>query len=155
MKKLVLAFFIFTITATAFGQTDPKFRKIDSLLNYFTANKKFMGSVSIREKDKVVFEKAYGFADVAAKTKATPATKYKIGSITKMFTAAMIFQLIEEKRLTLDTKLSEYYPQIKNSEKITIGSLLNYKSGITTILKIPNLKRSVIKRRQKKECLTE
>jgi len=89
-----------------------------------------MGSIAIREKNNVVFEKAYGYSDVAAKAKATPVTKYKIGSITNIFTSAIIFQLIEEKKLTLDTKLSQFQPQIKNSDKISIAALLNHKSGI-------------------------
>lgn len=118
------------IAATATAQTDAKFAKIDSLLRYLANNNRFMGSVAIREKDKVVFERAYGFADLENKVKATPTTKYKIGSITKMFTSAVIFQLIEEKKLMLDTKLSTYYPQIPNADKITIGQLLNHHSGI-------------------------
>jgi len=130
MKRIVLTLLIFTLTGAAFGQFNPKFRKIDSLMNYFTANNKFMGSISIREKNNVVFEKAYGYSDVANKVKATPDTKYKIGSITKMFTSAIIFQLIEEKKLSPDTKLSQFYPQLKNADSITISHLLSHKSGI-------------------------
>ncbi len=129
MKKTFLLLLIAT-SVTALAQNETRYKKIDSLLNFFTENNKFMGSVSIRDKDNVVYEKAYGFADLEKNAKATPATKYKIGSITKMFTAAMIFQLIEEKKLTLDTKLSKFYPSIKNGEKITISNLLNHKSGI-------------------------
>lgn len=129
MKKTALSLFAFLLTLSAFAQ-DNKFEKIDALLKYFNENDKFMGSLTIREKDKVVFEKAYGFADLENKVKATPETKYKIGSITKMFTSAIIFQLIEEKKLTLDTKLSKYYPQVKNADSITIDDLLSHKSGI-------------------------
>lgn len=129
MKKLLLALLVI-VTATASAQTDAKFHKIDSLLRYLANNNRFMGSVAIREKNKVVFERAYGYADLENKIKATPATKYKIGSITKMFTSAIIFQLAEEKKLTLDTKLSKYYPKVKNADKITIAQLLNHHSGI-------------------------
>ncbi|RYD89746.1 MAG: class A beta-lactamase-related serine hydrolase, partial [Sphingobacteriales bacterium] len=89
-----------------------------------------MGSVSMSENGKTVFEKAYGYADVANDIKATPATKYKIGSITKMFTATAIFKLVEDKKLTLDTKLSKFYPKVKNADKITINNLLNHSTGI-------------------------
>lgn len=130
MKRLIVSILVLTLGANAFAQADPKFRKIDSLLNYFTANNKFMGSVAIREKGKLAFEKAYGYADAEKKVKATPAYKYKIGSVTKMFTSAIIFQLIEEKKLLLTTTLSNFYPQVKNADKITISDLLNHKSGI-------------------------
>lgn len=131
MKKAFLLLLTVLTTLPAVAQAESsKFEKIDSLLNYLYANNKFMGSVSIREKDKVVFEKAYGFADLKNNVAATEATKYKIGSVTKMFTASVIFQLIEEKKLTLDTKLSEFFPKIKNAEKITISDMMYHKSGI-------------------------
>ena len=130
MKKYLFLLFALTLTLSTQAQKEAKFIKIDSLLSYLAANEKFMGSVAIREKDKVVFEKSYGYADVANRVKANADTKYKIGSITKMFTAATIFRLIEDKKLTLDTKLSEFYPQIKNADSIRISNLLNHSSGI-------------------------
>lgn len=130
MKKNLSALLIICTAATCLAQGEAKYRKLDSLLNYYTTNNKFMGSVSIREKDKVVFEKAYGYVDIENNIKADENTKYKIGSITKMFTAAIVFQLIEEKKLSLDTKLSKFYPDIKNAEVITIKNLLNHTSGV-------------------------
>lgn len=89
-----------------------------------------MGSLAIQENNQIVFEKSYGFADVKNKIKASSDTRYKIGSITKTFTAVVILQLVEEKKLTLDTKLSKFFPTIQNSENITIENLLNHSSGI-------------------------
>lgn len=129
MKKIItLILLSCSIAITA--QQKTRFDKIDSLLVYLNQNNKFMGQVSIREKGNVLFEKAYGYADLDNKLKANENTKYKIGSITKTFTAVMIMQLIEEKKLKLDTKLSKFYPQIQNSEKITIHDLLHQRTGI-------------------------
>jgi len=133
MKRLFLSLFVLATTFSAIAQSEAKYRKIDSLLNHFSRNDKFMGVISIREKGKPVFEKAYGYADVEAKVKATPDTKYKIGSVTKMFTSAMIFQLVDEKKLKLDMKLSDFFPKIKNAEKIKISDLLGHTSGIYNI----------------------
>ena len=130
MKKTFLFLFFMLATVNTFAQAEPKFAKIDELLNHFYTNDVFMGSVCIREKGNVVFEKAYGYADVENNIAATAQTKYKIGSITKMFTAAVVFQLIEEKKLDMDAKLSQFYPEIKNADSITISMLLNHKSGI-------------------------
>ena len=64
MKRLLISLFMLLLAAPAFPQTEgAKLRKIDSLLTYLYENNKFMGSVAIREKGEVVFEKAYGFAD--------------------------------------------------------------------------------------------
>lgn len=129
MKKIIAVLFV-AFSLNSFGQSETKFEKIDSLLTYLASNNKFMGSIAIQESDKVVFEKNYGFADVKNKIKADASTRYKIGSITKMFTSAVIFQLVDEKKLTLDTKLSKFFPSIKNSENISIENLLEHSSGI-------------------------
>lgn len=131
MKKLLL-FFLFGLSSV-FAQTD-KFQKIDSLLNFLYTNNKFMGSLSILEKDKIVFSKAYGLAELSSGKKLDPTTKLKIGSITKTFTATMIMQLVDEKKLSLDTKLSQFYPKVVNADKITIAMLLHHRTGIPDYL---------------------
>lgn len=131
MKKLLLLF-LFGLSSV-FAQTD-KFQKIDSLLNFLHTNNKFMGSLSILEKDKIVFSKAYGLAELSSGKKLDPATKLKIGSITKTFTATMIMQLVDEKKLSLDTKLSQFYPKVVNADKITIAMLLHHRTGIPDFL---------------------
>lgn len=133
MKKTIIAL-LFLVAVNTFGQQKTRFDKIDSLLIYLNQNNKFMGQVSIRENGNILFEKAYGYADVSNSLKANENTKYKIGSITKTFTAVMIMQLIEEKKLKLDTKLSKFYPQVQNSGKITIHDLLHHRTGIIDYL---------------------
>jgi CubicO group peptidase (beta-lactamase class C family) len=127
MKKLAL---ILALTYSLFTVAQDRFTKMDSLLTYLNKNDKFMGSLCIREGENVVFNKAYGFADVDKNISAHRMTKYKIGSVTKTFTAVMIMQLIEEKKLNLQTKLNRFYPKIPNAEKITIYDLLHHRTGI-------------------------
>ncbi len=127
MKKLAL---ILALTYSLFTVAQDRFTKMDSLLTYLNKNDKFMGSLCIREGENVVFNKAYGFADVDKNIAADRMTKYKIGSVTKTFTALMIMQLIEEKKLNLQTKLNRFYPKITNAEKITIYDLLHHRTGI-------------------------
>lgn len=152
MKRI---FLLFTLASTivSFGQSEPKIRKIDSLITYFAANDKFMGSITIREKDKVVFEKAYGYADAENKIPANEQTKYKIGSITKMFTSAIIFQLIEDKKLTLETKLSEYYPKVKNADTITIAQLLGHQTGIYNFTDADDFESYIVTPQTKKQMV--
>lgn len=131
MKK-IFSFVLFLITFSAVAQnaSEQKFRKIDSLLTYLESGNKFMGSIALREGDKIVFAKAYGFLDSATKKKADRDTKYKIASISKVFTSIMTIQLIEEKKLRYEDKLSKFFPKIPNSDKITIEMLLRHRSGI-------------------------
>lgn len=132
MKKYIFTLLLVygSFTSVTAQTADARIPKIDSLLSYFNANNKFMGSVAIQKEDKVILKQAYGYASVEGNIKANTQTKYKIGSVTKMFTSAVIFQLIEEGKLSLDTKLSKYFPEIKNADAITIKNMLNHTSGI-------------------------
>jgi CubicO group peptidase (beta-lactamase class C family) len=148
MKKLLLLF-VFAFSTFAFAQD--KFTKMDSLLNYLYENNKFMGSLTIREGENVVFNEAYGFADVEKNIKADRLTRYKIGSISKTFTAVMIMQLIEEKKLTLQTKLNRFYPKIPNAEKISIYDLLHHRTGIVDFVNQDSTFHKVIDKKHSKE----
>ena len=89
-----------------------------------------MISIALSEKGKKVYARAIGYADLSRQQRADTLTQYHIGSITKMFTATMIFQLIEEGKLGLDTRLDHFFPSLPNSKQITIGLLLNHRSGL-------------------------
>jgi D-alanyl-D-alanine carboxypeptidase len=106
--------------------------KLDSLLTTLSTHNKLMGSVMLSQNGKVVYSKAVGYAqlDGATKVPATADTRYRVGSLTKMFTATMIMQLIEEKKLTLATPLAIFFPQLPNAKTITIDQLLSHRSGL-------------------------
>lgn len=135
MKKIILvcwlAFFAGIVNAQTLVNPE-KVRAIDSLLDYLYKEKRFMGSVCIREHGKPVFNKAYGIIGEKS-NKPVPAntgSKYRIGSISKTYTAVMIMQLAEAKKLSLDDKLSKYFSMIPNADKINIRQLLNHQSGL-------------------------
>ena len=85
MKKQLSILFLFLSVAT-FAQ-EIRFARIDSLLNYLYENDKFMGSLCIRQGDEVVFSEAYGYLETTKGVRANKGTKYKIGSVSKTFTA--------------------------------------------------------------------
>ena len=147
MKKI----FYFVLAFSSFTFAQDKFTRLDSLMNYLYENNKFMGSLTIREGENVVFSQAYGFADVEKKTKADRFTRYKIGSISKTFTAVMVIQLIEEKKLGLQTKLSRFYPKITNSEKISIYDLLHHRTGIVDLVNQDSTFYKVINQKHSRE----
>ncbi len=104
--------------------------KLDSLFTAIETYGKGMGSVSIFQDGEEIYQKSYGYADVENGVRNSADTKFRIGSITKTFTATIIMKQIEEGKLSLTSKLSEYYPMIPNAEKITIEHLLQHRSGI-------------------------
>ncbi|ASK30199.1 D-alanyl-D-alanine carboxypeptidase [Chryseobacterium sp. T16E-39] len=112
-----------------FGQNIDR-EKLDNYFKTLDKEHKVMGSFAIADHGKVIYSNAIGFSDVESKRKADFNTVYRIGSITKTFTAVLIMKAVEEKKVTLDTNLSQFFPQIKNAEKIKIEYLLNHRSGI-------------------------
>jgi D-alanyl-D-alanine carboxypeptidase len=107
--------------------------KLDQYFQTLAENQKMMGSVTLSHEGKVVYQKAFGFADVAANVPATSATKYRVGSITKMFTSALILKATEEGKISLDQKIDKFFPEIENASDISISHLLNHRSGIQSI----------------------
>jgi CubicO group peptidase (beta-lactamase class C family) len=87
-------------------------------------------AVLIAKDGKIVYKKGFGYADVENKEKVSPETKFRIGSVTKQFTAAAILKLQEENRLNVTDKLSKYFPDFPRGEEVTIHHLLTHTSGI-------------------------
>jgi D-alanyl-D-alanine carboxypeptidase len=129
MKKILITGLLILSTTISFSQTFNK-QRMDSLFQTLEKNDKFMGSIAVSENGKLLYTKAIGYSDLENSKKADATTKYKIGSISKMFTATLILKAIEENKLTLNQTLDAYFPQIENSKKITISNLLNHRSGI-------------------------
>jgi D-alanyl-D-alanine carboxypeptidase len=106
--------------------------KLDSLFSSLESHNKAMGSLAISSNGVVGYQKEIGYLSINGNDKISPDihTKYRIGSISKMFTAAMIFQLIEEGKLSLNAPLSTWYPGLPNAAKITISNMLDHRSGL-------------------------
>lgn len=136
MKKLLFLFSCLAFSM-AFTQNFNK-EKMNEFMNALEQHQKFMGSVAITQNGKMVYERAVGFADTDNQKKNTTNTRFRIGSITKTFTATLVMKAVEENKLNLSDRLSLFYPEIKNAEKITIEQLLNHRSGIYNITDLPD-----------------
>lgn len=153
MKKIFFCGFFFI----AISLTAQEFRteKMDSLFFLLEKYDKAMGSLSVFHQGESIYQKSIGYADVGQKIKAKANTKYRIGSISKMFTATLVMQLIEEGKLSLETKLSDFYPELQNADQITIQHLLQHQSGIFDIIKSPDFKQWMVEKRSKDELLSK
>lgn len=98
---------------------------------------RFSGAVLIGYKGKIVFERGYGLANYELKVPITPRTKFRLGSLTKAFTAAAILQLAEKDLLHVDDPISKYLPEYPSGEKITLHHLLTHTSGIPDLTALP------------------
>ena len=128
LKHIIVVIILFSCVTPTFA--DNKFDKLDEYMDVLAKHDKAMLSVAIREKGKLVYSKQIGYVDTERKIATNSDSMFRIGSISKTYTAAVVMRLVEMNKLTLNDKLSQFYPNIPNAEKITIEHLLNHRSGI-------------------------
>ena len=131
MKKTILTTALLLIFCqVGFGQSTFDKTKLDNYFNTLEENNKFMGSVAVSKNGEIIYTKSIGLADVENKIKATENSKYRIGSISKSFTAVLVLIAVEENKLDLNQTIVKWFPTIKNAKKITLKHLLSHRSGI-------------------------
>lgn len=117
----------------------------DSFIATYAAKHDFNGSILIQKDGEITFTKSFGLANRSFKIPNTNQTKYKIASITKVFTSVLILQLHEQGKLdlnkTIGTYLSDYAGE--GADKVTIHQLLNHTSGLTNFDQVTNVETAI------------
>lgn len=116
-----------------------KVAKIQEVLTLAHKYRQFNGSALVAENGKVIYKGAFGMANMEWEIPNTPDTKFRLGSITKQFTSTLVMQLVEQGKVKLDGKLSDYLPAYRKDigEKVTIHHLLTHTSGIPSYTDLP------------------
>jgi D-alanyl-D-alanine carboxypeptidase len=143
IKTLFAISLALALGAAGYAQTLDK-AKLDQFFDRLAEKKKAMGSLVIVKDGKVLYARAIGYSQIngTEKKPLTAANRFRIASITKMFTAAMILQLVEGGKLKLTDTLDKFFPQIPNAQKITIVQILAHRSGIHDSIIDRNLRSS-------------
>jgi len=146
MKNKILFVTSLTLALLTAGhaQTLDKIR-LDQFFDRLAEKNKAMGSLTVAKDGKVLYTRAIGYSQISGTEKKplTAANRFRIGSITKMFTAAMILQLVEEGKLKLTDTLDKFLPQVPNARKITILQILSHRSGIPNVRREQNAQGNV------------
>src|SRR5690606_34454760 len=138
MRKLTVITCLFLVVGmTAFGQ-DFDQTKLNAYFDTLAKYDRFMGSVAISKNGELIYPKSVGYLEAGKPKAADENTKYRIGSISKPFTATLIMKAVEENKLRLDEPIDEYFPTIENAAKITVGQLLSHRSGIADFTSSPD-----------------
>ncbi|MGH0511817.1 serine hydrolase domain-containing protein [Bacillus cereus] len=106
------------------------YASISQKLDQYLVGKQFNGTVLVTDKEHVILNKGYGYADVQNKIENTPQTKYRIGSITKTVVATSILQLQEQGKLNIQDNVNKYIPSFPADKNITLYHLLTHTSGL-------------------------
>jgi CubicO group peptidase (beta-lactamase class C family) len=117
-------------SVSAFGQNGKITKDIDSYVRAFVDKGHFSGVVLAKKDGKVVYEKAFGFANADFKIPNQLDTRIGIASITKPMTSVILAKLLEERKVANEDKLSKYIPDFPNGDKITVAMIAGHRAGI-------------------------
>lgn len=110
-----------------------KYEKFCTQTDEYLLGTNFSGSILVAKGDEIVFAKGYGVCDknLPDSQPITLNTTFEIGSVSKQITAAAVMQLVQKKKLSLDDKISKFFPDYIHGDKISVRMLLNMRSGLT------------------------
>jgi CubicO group peptidase (beta-lactamase class C family) len=113
--------------------------RIDKLLTLHTDRETFIGAVLVARNGEILLSQGYGWADRDNHIANTPQTRYRLGSITKQFTAMAILILQTQGKLNVQEPICTYIAECPDSwQDITIHHLLSHTSGITDLTEFPD-----------------
>jgi CubicO group peptidase (beta-lactamase class C family) len=122
---------MFVLVAGPCLAQDASTARMDQMVQSYVANHQFMGSVLVARDAQVIYSKGFGSANLEWDIPNSPATKFRLGSVTKQFTAASILLLEERGKLSVNDPLKKYLPGAPAAwDKITVYHLLTHTSGI-------------------------
>src|SRR6187549_2815056 len=130
IKPLAISLTLASFTAGRAQALDKA--KLDQFFDRLAEKNKAMGCLVIAKDGNVLYTRSIGYGQIngAEKKPLTAASRFRIASITKTYTAVMILQLVEEGKLKLTDTLDKFFPQIPNAGRITIAQILNHRGGI-------------------------
>ncbi len=140
---LQMADFLASRGADTKVERPPLARVADAVLKRVVKSEAPGRAVLLAQNGKVLFEQGYGLADTEQHIPVTPQTQFRIGSITKQFTAAAILKLQEQGKLSISDKLSKFLPGFPRGDQVTLHHLLTHTSGIHSYTEKPDFLKNV------------
>lgn len=137
MKKFLILLFLLP----AVSKAQDIAAKADEYLTAMLNQEKFSGTVLIAKDGKILLNKGYGWADAEKQKPNGPETEFRIGSVTKQFTATVIMKLAEQGKLAVTDPLSKFIADYPKGDSITIHHLLSQTSGIQNFTNLPEFKK--------------
>jgi CubicO group peptidase (beta-lactamase class C family) len=120
-------------------QTASTASRMEQIVQDSVSRKVFMGTVLVARGDEILLDKGYGFANLELDVPDTPPTKFRLGSVTKQFTAAAIMLLQERGKLNVNDLVKKYLPDAPAAwDKITVFNILTHTSGIPNYTNFPD-----------------
>lgn len=142
MLRRVAGTLLLALTVVPAGAADvvPRAtKKLDAYFDVLQQSGLVNGSIAISERGALRYQRSVGFAtlDKGVASPADEATRYRIGAVSRLFTATLAMQMAESATITLDNTLAEFYPNLPNAAQITYRQMLQGRSGLSDYSKSP------------------
>jgi CubicO group peptidase (beta-lactamase class C family) len=117
----------------------PTTGQLAAYVRQFAQAGRFSGTVLVADQGQVLLAQGYGLADQHRREANTPATRFRIGSLSKQFTAVLVLQLVEQGQLKLDGPVADYLPDypLPAGRQITLHQLLSHTAGLPDFTRLP------------------
>jgi len=137
MKRFVPVLAIFLAMAVSPARAQEQISlpaRIDRAAKFYRNRDGFMGMVAVARDHQLIFQRGYGYANLEWEIPFTPDTRFRVGSLSKQFTAAAILLLQQDGKLKTSDSISRFYPNSPAAwSKITLRNLLTHASGIPDV----------------------
>lgn len=120
--------------------------ELDGLVKAYVAAGKFTGTVLVAKAGKPLLSEGYGMANREHNAPNTSQTVFRIGSMTKPFTAMLVMQQVAAGKLTPEDRLSQHLPDFPHGDRITLHHLLSNRSGVPDYIQMPEYGRAIKQR---------
>jgi CubicO group peptidase (beta-lactamase class C family) len=142
--SLLFTFLVATAACTHAVDSTPM-AQLDRYMQMQVKRNHFTGTVLVAQNGKLLLAKGYGYANAESQTPNTLQTKFRVGSLTKQFTATAIMQLLENGLVSLQDSICKYLqPCVEAWKPVTLHHLLSHTSGIAGYAELPDPKTSTI-----------
>lgn len=123
--KYIYLFMALISSSTLFAQN------INQIIKKHFPSANEPGGIALIKQNNEQTSHSFGLAHITAQKQINDSTHFRMASVSKQITAMAIYQLIRENKLSFDTKISTFFPQLKSETKdISVGQLINHTSGI-------------------------
>lgn len=146
--NLFAAVGVFFLSNAAMGAAGDSTAEIARLVQAFHSVRHFNGAVLVAKGGEVIFKQGCGMANREWGVPNRPDTKFRLGSITKQFTSAVVLQLVDEGRIDIGGRLIDYLPDYRadTGKRVTIHHLLTHTSGIPSYTGLPRFFEDISRR---------
>lgn len=136
---LALSLLFLTGFCSAQHQNSQLASRIDQIMQARSAAGEFSGTALVARRGRIIYERAFGLANIEWNIPNDANTKFEIGSMTKQFTALLVLQFVQEGKIRLEGHLSDYLPYYRKEtgSLVTISELLSHTSGIPSFTSAP------------------